>query len=362
MKSGLNSLGDLVEEIKRRAQAKEDLVVSTNNLQAIVEGDEVRLLVKGRDAKPINGVAHRQIQGHLKIPADYYDRMLAEQPELLCSNINAWLWANRENRLVRRLFDTTRAFLSDAFRPLENEDLAAAVAKPLIDVDADVMSAQITDTKLYIKAVDKKVTRELAKIGAKFGDGKHKIVRGLCCPAITISNSEVGHGALSVLGGVYQDWCSNLSSFKERSTRKYHAGARHQLMEEETYALLSDRTRAVTDQALWMQVGDIVRAAFDRARFDSLCEKIEATQNDTIEGDVVKAVTFAAKRFTWNEEETQAIQSELIQSGELTRFGLYNAVTRVSADLSDYDRATEFERIGGQIVELPQDEWRQIAA
>jgi hypothetical protein len=360
MKTGIHSITELLEEIKRRAAAKEDLVAPTTALEAIVDNGEVKLAVKGKDVAPINKIAHRQIQGHVKIPADYYDRMLADQPELLCRNINTWLHANRENRLVRRLFGTTRAFLSDAYRPLENENLAAAAIRPLMEADAEVMSAQITDTKLYIKAVDKKVCRELAKVGGAFGDGQHKIVR-VASPAITISNSEVGMGAVSILGGVYDGFCSNLATFKERSTRKYHAGARHQISDEETYALLSDQTRAKTDEALWMQVGDIVRAAFDRARFDALCDKIDATTNDKVE-DVVQTVSFTSKRFGFNEVEGKLVLDEMVKGGDLSRFGLFNAVTAASAKLEDYDRASEFERVGGQIVELPQSEWRELVA
>jgi hypothetical protein len=360
MKTGLHSLTELLEEIKRRAAAKEDLVAPTTALEAVVDDGGLKLAVKGKDAAPINRVAHRQIQGHLKIPADYYDRMLADQPELLCRNINTWLHANRENRLIRRLFGTTRAFLSDAYRPLENEGLASAVVRPLLEADAEVMSAQITDTKLYIKAVDKKVCRELAKTGHRFGDGQHKIVR-VASPAITISNSEVGHGAVSILGGVYDEFCSNLATFRERSTRKYHAGARHQLTDDETYAMLSDQTRAKTDEALWMQVSDIVRVAFDRARFDALCDKIEATTEDKVD-DVVQTVSFASKRFGFTEVEGKLVLDEMIKGGELSRFGLYNAVTSASAKLEDYDRASEFERIGGQIVELPKSDWRELVA
>ena len=359
MKTGLHSLTELLEEVKRRAEAKVDMVMPTTAMEAVVDANEIKLAVKGRDLVPINKVAHRQFQSYAKIPADYYDRMLAEQPELLTKNLNTWLHANRENRLVRQLFGVTRAFLSDKYRPLENEDLAAAVIRPLLDADADVMSAQVTDTKLYIKAVDRKVTRELAKIGGKFGDGGHKIVR-VASPAITISNSEVGQGAVSVLGGVYDGFCSNLATFKERSTRKYHAGARHELSDEDTYALLSDETRRVTDEALWRQVSDIVRAAFDRARFDALVDKIEATVEDKIE-DVVQTVNLASKRWGFTEVEGKLILTEMVNGGDASRFGLHNAITAASAKLPDYDRATEFERIGGQVIEMPKAEWRELA-
>lgn len=40
---------------------------------------------------------------------------------------------------------------------------------------------------------------------------------------------------------------------------------------------------------------------------------------------------------------------------------MLNAFTRTAEDLADYDRATDFERIGGQIIELPANDWKRIA-
>ena len=42
-------------------------------------------------------------------------------------------------------------------------------------------------------------------------------------------------------------------------------------------------------------------------------------------------------------------------------YGLVNAVTHYSQALDDYDRATEFEALGGKLIELPAQEWRQLA-
>jgi hypothetical protein len=224
------------------------------------------------------------------------------------------------------------------------------------------MSAQITERALYIKAVDKKVTRELAKIGGKFGDGQHKIVR-IASPAVTIQNSEVGFHALSIKGGVYDGHCSNLATFGERSARKYHVGQKHEIAGEDTYALLSDETRRITDQSLWAQIADITRAAFDQARFDSLCDKIDASREDRIESDdIVKTVSFASKRLGLSESDGNLVLNKLVEGGDLTRFGFYNAVTAASADLDDYDKASEWERLGGRIVEMSPTEWKAIQA
>lgn len=364
MKTG-KSLQDLAREIERRANAKKDVVVSTKHLMMIVDEANQAPALRiggGNDYFDVgaNTIAHAQIAEHTEIPKKYYDRMLTSDPYLLAANVNVWFGKEPVPRMVRMLDGTARAFLSNRFRPLENEELATAVLPALLEMDLAVMSSEITDKRLYIKAVDRRVERELKAVGGKFGDGGHNIVRCLS-PAITISNSEVGLGALSILGGVYDGFCSNLATFGERSTRKYHVGGKHEIGGEDTYALLSDDTRRKTNDALWSQVTDIVKAAFQRASFDSLCDKIAETASQKIDGDPVKVISLATKRFGMTEGEGTSILRHLIQGGDLSRFGLYNAVTRASQDLPDYDRATEFERFGANVIELPATEWREMA-
>jgi hypothetical protein len=329
MKPGL-SLKELAIEIERRAGAKRDLVAPTQRLAVT---PDLTLTVDGKEEFTINKVAHDQIAQHTDIPKKYYDKMAKEAPDLLANNINTWFQKHPAVRMVRSLDGTARAFLSDRYRPLENEDLAQAVLPAVMDLGLDCMSSQITDTRLYMKFVDPRVTRELEARGGKFGDGRHNIVRCLA-PALTISNSEVGQGALAVMGGVYDQWCSNLASFGERSTRKYHVGGKHEIGGEETYALLSDQT---------------------------LCEKIEKTQDDKIEGDPVAVVKLTTTRFGLSEGTGTSILRHLIEGGDLSRFGLYNAVTRASQDVEDYDDATAMERHGAQLIELPQTEWKTLA-
>jgi hypothetical protein len=357
MKSGL-TLKELAAEIERRSTAKKDLLVSTKHIEMTLSGDHPTLVVADREQFKINGIAHGQIAEQAEIPKRYYDRMLEDAPDLLATNVNRWFQKYPVKRLLRTLDGTGRALLSDRYRPLENEDLADACLPRLLQLGLDVMSSQITDTRLYIKAVDPKVTRELTAKSAKWGEG-HVGVRCLA-PAVTISNSEVGLGALSVLGGVYDQWCSNLATYGERSMRKYHVGAKHELGDD-VYALLSDATRQITDKATWAQIGDVVAGAFDRARFDSLCDKIANTQDDKIEGDPIEVVKLTTSRFGLSEKTGTSILRHLIDGGDLSRFGLYNAITRTASDMDDYDTATAMERNGAQIIELPKAEWQALA-
>lgn len=358
MKAG-KTLVELATEIQARAAAKVDLVAPTRKMGVEIVADRPRLIIGDRDFD-INTIAHGQIAEFTDVPKKYYDRMMVEEPKLLADNLNTWLRRADDKRLVRTLGGTNRAFLSDRYRPLENEELAEAVLPALMELGLDVMSSEITDRRLYIKAVDPKVTRELDAIGGKFGDGKHNIVRCLS-PAITISNSEVGCGALSVLGGVYDGFCSNLATFGARSLRKYHIGGKHEMAGEEFYALLSDETRRKTDAATWAQVGDVVRGAFNRASFDALVDTIDKTRDQKIEGDVVEVVKLTTRKLGLTEADGKSVLTHLIEGADLSRFGLYNAITRAAQDVEDYDKATEMERGGAQIIELPVNEWKVLS-
>ena len=361
MKKG-KTLTELAIEIDRRANAKVDLVASTKDMVMSSAAGGIKLHVGDDHTYNVNNVAHDQIGQHTDIPAKYYDKMLAEAPELLANNVNEWFRKFPRARMVRVLDETNRAFLSDAFSPdMENEDLAAAVLPVIGDLGLDVMSCEVTDKRLYIKCVDPKVTRELAKHGAKFGDGGHTIVR-VVSPALTISNSEVGLGALSVQGGTYDGFCSNLASFGERSMRRAHVGQRHTIEEGALYAMLSDKTKRLDQAALWSKVRDVVRGIFDQVKFNALVDTIEGTREQhIISDDVVKVVKVATVKLGLNETEGKSVLRHLIEGGELSRFGLFNAVTAMSADVESYDRATELERIGAKVIELPKAEWREIA-
>jgi hypothetical protein len=363
MKSGIHSIQEFAAEIARRAETKKDFIANTKNVEMVPHAGAPTVGV-GDMEFGINKIGHAQIAEVAKIPKQFYDRML-EDPDyqpVLCDTVNT-IWRKQATKQLFRTQDgDLRCVRSDKFRTdMEYEDIAASLLPVLLAIDVDVMSCQVTDTRMYIKCVDKKVTRELAAIGGKFGDGKHNIVRCLS-PAITISDSEVGYGGANVLTGLFDSFCSNLATFNERSVRKYHVGARHELVGEAHYTMLTDETKRKTQVATMAQLVDVTRAAFDRVQFDALACKVEGTQADKIESDdLVKVVNMAAKTFGLSEVEGKSVLKELASGGDLSRFGLYNAITAASANVEDYDRASDLERIGAQVIELQANQWKQIA-
>ena len=51
----------------------------------------------------------------------------------------------------------------------------------------------------------------------------------------------------------------------------------------------------------------------------------------------------------------------LIVEGDLTAYGPVNAVTHYSQEVADYDRATDFEALGGKLIELPASDLGEVA-
>jgi hypothetical protein len=371
MKTG-RTLPALAEEIRRRATTKKDFIVAAGGVRmSSHDYDKQEPAAPGfyieNQRYEITAHAHAQLSDFTGIPKAYYDRCLDEAPTLLATSVNQWLWHGgnkKKRRMVRVMDGKIRAVLSDSYRRIDDADLAEAVLPILMDeLKLDIMSCEITERRLYIKAVDPAMTREIQKIGGAWGDGQHKIVHmRKACPAITVANSEVGLGRLSVLGGLYDGGCTNLATFGERSVQRTHLGKRNEFEGEELlWEILSDKTKEVTDEALWRQVQDTVRAVFTRVRFDALVDKVEAAQADVIEGSLPKVVALTAKKFNLDKPAEESVLKHLCEGGSLTRFGLYNAVTRASQDVEDYDEASKMERLGGRIIELAPAEWRTLA-
>lgn len=348
MKEGL-TLQEMAAEITRQNAQKADFLVDTRKLQMEPCGHQVYLNIEGNELEPleINQIAHRQLGSHLKIPADYYDRMLAQDPELLAHNVNTWFQKEPSTRMIRTLGGTARAFLSNRYRRIDNMEIAKVVL-PLIGkmTDAHFESCQITDSRMYMKVVNRRLTAEVVK-----GD----VVQA----GIIISNSEVGQGSVSIQPLVYRLVCSNGMIVNDARARKYHTGRVNTL--EENFQLYSEETLAADDHAFVKKIEDTVKAAVEEARFSQVIDLMrKATQAPINTTDVPAVVKMASKDFKISEEESAGVLQHLIEGKDLTLYGLSNAVTRHSQDIGSYDRATELESIGYKILSMPAPQWNRI--
>jgi hypothetical protein len=355
MKTG-KTLQELAAEVDRQRNAKRDFVVDTKNI-AFRVADKGPHLLFGDQNLAISEIAHNQIAEHTKIPTAYYNRMLEENQGLLATNVDVWFQKYPAPRMVRTLDGKARAFLSDRYRPMDNAELLEAALPTIVDLGVEVVSCEVTEKRFYLKVVDKSIKADLP-LGVELGQGHARF--DTLSPALVLSNSEVGFGALACQTSIWTHGCTNLMVVSERSARKYHIGGRHELGDD-VFQMLSDTSRKLTDAALWSSIKDVVKAAFERAKFDATVEKLKQTTQNRIEGDVVKVVEVTAKKYGLNDTERSSILTHLIKGGDLTQYGLHGAITRTAEDLPNYDRASEFESLGGKIIELNKDDWSELA-
>ena len=165
---------------------------------------------------------------------------------------------------------------------------------------------------------------------------------------VIISNSEVGLGSVNIQPLIYRLVCSNGMVVNEAAARRNHVG--RVTDSEENFSVYSQATLDAEDKAFVMKIQDTVRAAVEEARFAQVVGKMQeakAAQMDT--HDVPAVVKLASKEFHITDSESTGVLQRLIESNDLTLYGLSNAVTRHSQDVESYDRASELESIGYSI-------------
>ena len=127
MKTGI-TVQELATEIRRQQEVSQDYISPTKRMTMAPGNGHGPIIAMGDEGEfGIQRYAHRQIGEHLHIPVRYYDRMVTEAPHLLAENVNHWLQRSDDIRLVRTLDDEIRAYLSNAYRPMDNAELAEAV-------------------------------------------------------------------------------------------------------------------------------------------------------------------------------------------------------------------------------------------
>lgn len=344
------SLIDLAKKIESNKALKKDMIVDTGRLQmtAHTEGDTPKLVLPDVDGlgwqHDIQPLAHDQIGARAGIPAKYYDRMMQEAPHLLVENVNHWFHANPERRMVRTMDGDVRAFLSDRYQRIEHEEIAEVALPVLMNIpDVKIVSCEITDRRLYIQAVSPRVEGEIKK-----GD----VVQA----GVVISNSEVGAGAVSVRPMIYRLVCLN-GMIAAEGFKAYHVGRRI----EDTAELWRDDTRKADDRAVLLKVRDMVSGAVDQTRFAAQMAKMRAlTEIEAPSVNVAGAVEVLAAKVGATQDEGNSILAALIKGGDLSAWGMLNAVTAQAHVAKSYDRAVEFEAAGGQLLELKRSEWQHI--
>ena len=118
---------------------------------------------------------------------------------------------------------------------------------------------------------------------------------------------------------------------------------------------------AADDRAFLLKIRDTVLTAVNEANFSRVVEMMQEAANAKMNtANVPEVVRLASRDFGITDEEHPGVLQHLIDGRDLTLYGLANAVTRYSQDVASYDRATDLESIGYNILSMPAKRWNSI--
>lgn len=364
MKTG-RTITELAAELSRQQENKRDFIVSTSKLELIAgpqKGTDMSLAVNG-EAMPLSRHTHGQIAGRLsevlrkgtKAKEDgervrafgsTYEALREQHPDLLANLVNGIWGRTSEARMVRTLDKGARAFLSPRYRVIDNRPTLETAMEALVESGAqvDVLSCDVTDAKLYFKFQFPQITSLVAK-----GD--------IVSSGGVLTNSEIGSGAASLQPLIYRLVCTNGMIAGDKLSA-YHIGRETAADGEIRWAV---DTQKADNRAFLLRLRDTIRHMLNGEAFEKVVGHLRLATQQPVEARAQDAVEVAADRFGFNPDEKSSVLERFIQANDRSRWGFANAITRVAEDLKDYDRATEFEALGGKVIELKPEDWVAIS-
>lgn len=350
MESTSSSIDAFVKEVESVFRNAKDFVAPSYHINLV---DDEYLVIKGNDKKfKLNDYADGQFASRLGIPKSYWDKC-REVPGLRNLNANVWLITNADQgRMVRTLGDTARAFVSDRFMRIDNFPVLDAIFPVLKDASEkygmEIVTQALSETRMYLQIVFPKRSAEV-----KVGD----IVQS----GVTISNSEVGNGAYSI-----QQWTRRLRCMNgmtgESITRKYHLGERIESNEEGAYIYKNDTIESEL-RTIALKSRDALEEAIKGSWFEREIEKMKAAATDVISRPI-DTVEKTVKVLSLPEFTKDILLNNMIQEGEVNRWGLANAVTALAHtdDFREPDKAYMVENAGQQILSLSKRDWAALTS
>jgi hypothetical protein len=384
------TLRQFAEEIERRKEAKRDFRADTRALK-VTSRDNGKLVLEifkdkknlprtvnhkwGYDSRIIvndnTSITDReclasfsmddhfinQLATHYKIPRDYIKREARDNPRVVAGLANYYFLNSAKgstkgeewNRLVRTLDGKARAFLSSRYRVFDNEHVAEATLPAIADMgdNAQIVASEITDRRMYIQIRYPRLEGEVKK-----GD----IVQG----GLTISNSEDGRGSISIAPMTWRLLCTN-GMIRGTNINRHHVGRHTGGSYEDSQEIFRDVTRDADDKALVMKIQDVVTHSVNEVAFQNEVRLLtEASESETIPArSIIPAVEVLSERVRLNEGEKNSVIQHLIEGGDMSKWGVANALTRTAQDV-DPDRAYDLERAGSGIIDLPSKDWQVV--
>lgn len=380
---GRGSLKQLVDELERQISARVDFVADTRQMKCVFhQTDEKDKKPVGHlrmvpnacqvaeyipdEGVPILPQAFTQLTAKESPKAShgttFFKALRAENPLRAAQFITALMHDKPTRRQVRVLDGSVRAWLGSTYRIVDNYSIALTALEHCRDHGGEVIEAVLSDSKMKLKFISRdvwdRIDQErtnakwnyagglgnqewLGKVGARTeGDLPHG--GSTVFPVVTVGNSETGHGQTTLDLGALLAACWNLAIVEE-VVAQIHVGGK---LDEQIF---TRETIEANSKSTMLKLRDGIGVAFDAKKFGPIVQRMRTAQSQEILAPT-PAVSQLIEATDITEGRKDSILQHFLQDYDTTRFGLAQAVSRVSQDAGDEDESSTLEKVAGQLI------------
>lgn len=379
MKRGM-TLENLLTTVVEQQKTKRDFVANTKESISMVAADDMPnqvalvLLKEGAselERFSISENCHRQIAGRLQIPLKHYFRMLADYRDLIINEVNAIFNNEPQTRLLRTLDGKARAFLSDRYKVLDNDQVLEQVLPPIVqgDIPSELLSSNISENNMHMKILftGDNLAQDIGSLNRPqnhIGGQNNGETRDIVRPGAVVRNSETGMGSLVIDGFFYRDYCLNGCVYGQAEIfnfKRIHLGGK--LVANGEFEVFSDETKRKQNELIIAEVTDAMKALTNPENVQKMGDALRATKAgpQVAPNNTFAAVDQLAKEVDIRDGEKESVIANFLQDGDFSRWGMINAVTKIAnTDAVDYERACELEKVGSNLIDFNQAQWDRI--
>ncbi|MFZ6016346.1 MAG: DUF932 domain-containing protein [Nitrospirota bacterium] len=320
----------LIEELERQKTLKWDAKVNTSSLEMVLAEDQLKFQIGWEgNSFSITKPCHSQIAERLEIPVKYYHKMENEAPKLLVENVNTWLKKNERDFFIQGLDNSVRAFLSDRYSVIDHPDVLYCSLNELQAHEAEVEDCYLSETEMNVKVKSNKLR--------DFVRHKDDLIIG----GLLLTNSETGHKALRIEPRLFRVQCSNGMVIEEFVTRQIHLG-------NETDEL---------DEIVYLSIRRSIRELF--SRFGEIIQTLRETTEIKVKNPQ-RVINNVVEHYRLSEIQKENTLLAFGAEPEYDKYGIANAITRAAQREESWEKSIELERIGGKLITIPIQEFKNL--
>lgn len=378
-------LADIATLLQKQHAMKHDAVVPATAIHSA----DGKLVVAGMGQDGPAGlpgsftptaVMDEGIAEKLGIPLAYMRRLRNDRPDLYDANVNGWIHGHAyfpavtgdldpRRFLVRTFLDSDtgegigRALLSDSFKVVDNLDVLVAALEGAKATGADVqvetcnlserrMSIDLVAPQLQVNAeallagyrnpfangADRAGFDRWNGVAHREGQGYDGAEMPVVWAGFRIDNSETGGGRFRISPRISIRVCKNGLVLTGDALSAVHLGAKL----AEGVINWSDETQQRSLELVTSMTRDAVSSFLDVEYVKTIVDNLAA--QDKPVSEPAKAVELVGKRLSYTKEQTAGILDHFIRGGQMTAFGVVNAVTSYAQAVESPDESYDLEK------------------